>query len=75
MNKKTVAEMILGSSEVQEILMINRSRLNALINAGKLTPFKELKREALFWRPEVEKLRAEMILDTRTNLYKNGVSS
>jgi hypothetical protein len=70
MSKEKAANMILGSTDVQEVLMINRSRLKALVDAGKLTPMKELKRESLFWKPEVEKLKAEMMLDSRTNLYK-----
>lgn len=70
MVKKLMEDNILGSSDVQEMLMINRSRLAALVEAGKLEPIKELKREALFWLPDVEQLRKEMILDTRTNLYK-----
>jgi hypothetical protein len=70
MSKETAAGMIMGSTDVQEVLMINRSRLKALVDAGKLTPMKELKRESLFWKPEVEKLKAEMLLDSRTNLFK-----
>jgi hypothetical protein len=70
MSKEKAASMIMGSTDVQEVLMINRSRLKALVDAGKLTPMKELKRESLFWKPEVEKLKAEMMLDSRTNLYK-----
>jgi hypothetical protein len=72
MNKETAAMFILGSTDVQEMLMINRSRLSALVDAGKLTPFKELKRESLFWKPDVERLRLEMMKDSRTNLYKTG---
>lgn len=67
-----MANNILGSMDVQEMLMINRSRLAALVEAGQLKPIKELKREKLFWLPDVEKLRNEMKLDTRTNLYKQG---
>jgi hypothetical protein len=61
---------VLGSEEVQEILMVNRSRLSAIVKAGKLDPIKELKRESLFWLPDVLNLRNEMKKDTRTNLYK-----
>jgi hypothetical protein len=69
---KFVATNILGSLDVQEMLLVNRSRLAALVEAGNLTPIKELKREKLFWLPDVEKLKNEMMLDTRTNLYKQG---
>lgn len=71
MNKETVAMFVLGSAEAQEILMVNRQRLRALIEAGKLTPFKELKRESLFWKPDVEMLKQELALDPRSNLYKH----
>jgi hypothetical protein len=70
---KEVAAMFLGSNDVQEKLLINRSRLKALVDAGKLTPIKELKRECLFWLPDVEQLKKEMLQDSRTNLYKKGV--
>jgi predicted site-specific integrase-resolvase len=69
-NKLNVQDFILGSSEVQERLLVNRTRLKALVDAGKLKPVKELKREMLFWAPDVERLKNEMAKDTRTNLYK-----
>jgi hypothetical protein len=71
--EKFVATNILGSLDVQEMLLVNRSRLAALVEAGNLTPIKELKREKLFWLPDVEKLKSEMMLDTRTNLYKQDL--
>jgi len=61
---------ILGSHEVQEMLLINRQRLNVIVKNGKLKPIKELKNEKLFYKPDVEKLMQEMLLDSRTNLYK-----
>lgn len=72
MNKQTAAMFILGSNEVQEILMINRSRLKALVEAHKIIPFKELKREHLFWKPDVERLKNELLLDPRSNLAKQA---
>ena len=68
--KALLVENILGSHEVQDALCINRSRLNALVKGGKLNPIKELRSENIFWKPEVEKLMQEMLLDSRTNLYK-----
>jgi hypothetical protein len=68
--KKIIQDNLLGSNDVQEILLINRQRLRALVDAGKITPIKELKRESLFWLPEVNLLKKEMELDSRTNLYK-----
>lgn len=70
MTKDVLIENIMGSHDVQETLCINRSRLNALVIAGKLKPIKELKRESLFWKPDVELLRNEMMKDSRTNLFK-----
>lgn len=63
-------ENIMGSHEVQDTLCINRQRLNAIVKSGKLNPIKEMKNECLFWKPHVNKLMQEMLLDSRTNLYK-----
>jgi hypothetical protein len=76
MNREAIQKMLdsnlLGSNDVQEILLITRPRLKALVDCGKLNPIKELKRESLFWLPDVEALKKEMLLDSRTNLYKNA---
>ena len=69
-SKDDVKELILGSSEVQEMLMINRQRLNVMVLEGKLKPIKELKKEMLFWRPDVDSIKTEMLKNSRTNLYK-----
>lgn len=66
-----VGSDILGSEEVQDLLMINRSRLSAMVKAEKIKPIKELRKENLFWRPDVLALREELLKDTRTNLYKS----
>lgn len=73
MKKDQIAQMILGSTEVQEMLYINRSRLAALVEEGKLKPVKVLKKEKLFWLPEVEQFKKELLKDTRSNLYKREV--
>jgi hypothetical protein len=65
-----VFDNILGSHDVQDALCINRSRLKALIDEGKLSPVKELKNEKLFWKPQVDALREQMLKNERTNLYK-----
>lgn len=70
-----VAVNILGSQEVQDILKINRSRLGDLVKIGKLKPIKELKRENLFWLPDVLAVRNELVLDTRSNLYKFEITN
>lgn len=69
-----IQDNVLGSLEVQEMLLVTRVRLKALVDAGKLTPVKELKREYLFFLPEVLKLKQEMMKDSRTNLFKKGVN-
>jgi hypothetical protein len=70
MTKETLIANILGSNDVQEILCINRVRLKALVDEGKLVPVKQLKRESLFWKPDVDVLKEEMLQNSRTNLYK-----
>lgn len=65
---------VLGSNEVQEMLLVSRVRLKAMVDAGKLKPVKELRREYLFYLPEVEQLKKEMMKDSRTNLFKKGVN-
>lgn len=68
--KNFIQNNVMGSLEVQNYLLITRSRLKALVDADKLSPIKELKRESLFWFPDVDRLKTEMLSDTRTNLYK-----
>jgi hypothetical protein len=70
MEKELAAKMVLGSGEVQEMLLIGKSRLYALVEEGKLTPMKELKREYLFWLPDVEAFKQQLLLDSRSNLFK-----
>lgn len=72
MKKAEVAAKILGSTEVQEMLLINRSRLSALIKEGKLTPIKTFAKENVFWLPDVEKVAKEMMKNNKTNLYRQG---
>ena len=68
--KEMITANVLGSTDVQDALCINRSRLNALVKGGKLNPIKHLKNEHLFYKPDVDQLKREMQLDSRTNLYK-----
>ena len=70
MRKEIAAQMVLGSHEVQEMLFINRSRLNALVEEGKLVPMKQLKREYLFRLPDVENSKKQLMLDSRSNIFK-----
>lgn len=71
MKKESAAKMVLGSGEVQKMLFISKSRLKALVDEKKLPILKELKREYLFWLPDVEKLKQELLLDSRSNIYKH----
>lgn len=70
MKKEMFVENTLGSYDVQEILCIKRVRLKALVDSGKLSPMKQLKGETLFWKPDVDLLKEEMLKDSRSNLFK-----
>lgn len=72
MKMNEIQAAILGSQDVQDMLMISRTRLKALVDEGKIQVFKELQRERLFWLPEVEKVKKSMLKDTRSNLYKQN---
>ncbi|MEA0563494.1 helix-turn-helix transcriptional regulator [Lysinibacillus irui] len=51
---KLVQSEILTSSEVLEELQISRQSLNSLVKRGKLIPIKELPRDRMFLREDVE---------------------
>lgn len=51
---KLVQTEILTSSEVLEELQISRQSLNSLVKREKLVPIKELPRDRLFLREDVE---------------------
>ena len=51
---KLVQTEILTSSEVLEESQISRQSLNSLVKRGKLTPIKELPRDRMFLREDVE---------------------
>lgn len=70
MEMQNFIDNTLGSHDVQEILFINRSRLKALVDSGRLTPMKVLKGETLFWKPDVMAFRKELLKDSRSNLFK-----
>lgn len=79
MNRNEAAEFIqrniMGSTEAQAFLMVNRRRLSALVEAGKLTPIKKLKGENLFFLADLVQLKHQLINDPRSNLYKNTKNS
>ena len=45
---------VLTSSEVLEELQISRQALNSLVKRGKLAPIKELSRDKLFLKEDIE---------------------
>lgn len=68
--KDLLNDMILNTTDVTEVLLINRSRVKALVEAGKITPLKVLKNDSLFWLPDVVALKKELLKDSRSNLFK-----
>ena len=67
--KELITENIYGSTDVQEVLCVNRSRLNALVKGGKLNPIKQLKKENLFFKPEVDQLKREIMFYYINNIF------
>jgi len=51
---KLVQSEILTTSEVLEKLEISRQALNSLVKRGKLVPVKELSRDKLYLREDIE---------------------
>ncbi|MGE6516624.1 helix-turn-helix transcriptional regulator [Lysinibacillus sphaericus] len=51
---KLVQSEILTTSEVLEELQITRQALNSLVKRGKLVPVKELSRDKLYLREDIE---------------------
>ncbi|MGE7131170.1 helix-turn-helix transcriptional regulator [Lysinibacillus xylanilyticus] len=51
---KLVQSEILTTSEVIEELQISRQALNSLVKRGKLVPVKELSRDKLYLREDIE---------------------
>lgn len=51
---KLVQSDVLTTSEVIDELQISRQALNSLVKRGKLVPIKELSRDRLFLREDIE---------------------
>ena len=51
---KLVQSEILNTSEVLEELQISRQALNSLVKRGKIVPVKELSRDRLFLKEDIE---------------------
>ncbi|WP_346235749.1 helix-turn-helix domain-containing protein [Lysinibacillus telephonicus] len=56
---KYVKSEVLTSSEVLEVLGVSRQSLNSLVKRGKLVPIKELSRDKLFLREDIERRKEE----------------
>ncbi len=57
--EKFIVNEVLTSSEVLDLLGVTRQTLNSLVKRGKLKPVKELSREKLFLRHDVEERKRE----------------
>ncbi|MDA2654273.1 helix-turn-helix domain-containing protein [Bacillus bombysepticus] len=51
---------VLITAEAMEILGVNRSRMSALIKAGKLTPIKKLGNVSIFLKADIEAKKEEL---------------
>ncbi len=51
---------VLSTTEVAEILDVNKQRMSALINTERIIPVKKIGRTSLFLRQDVESLKREL---------------
>ncbi|CAI6273996.1 helix-turn-helix domain-containing protein [Bacillus subtilis] len=51
---------VLSTTEVAEILNVNKQRMSALINTERIVPVKKIGRTSLFLRQDVETLKKEL---------------
>ncbi|MCY8488740.1 helix-turn-helix domain-containing protein [Bacillus atrophaeus] len=51
---------VLSTTEVAEILNVNKQRMSALINTERIIPVKKIGRTSLFLRQDVETLKKEL---------------
>lgn len=51
---------VLSTTEVAEILNVNKQRMSALINTERIIPVKKIGRTSLFLRQDVEALKKEL---------------
>ncbi|MEY8820797.1 helix-turn-helix domain-containing protein [Bacillus subtilis] len=51
---------VLSTTEVAEILNVNKQRMSALINTERIIPVKKIGRTSLFLRQDVESLKKEL---------------
>ncbi|PGV31474.1 DNA-binding protein [Bacillus cereus] len=53
-------EEVLITAEAMEILDVNRSRMSAMVKAGKLTPIKKLGNVSIFLKSDIEAKKEEL---------------
>ncbi|PEP92429.1 DNA-binding protein [Bacillus wiedmannii] len=51
---------VLITAEAMEILNVNRSRMSAMVKAGKLTPIKKLGNVSIFIKADIEAKKEEL---------------
>ncbi|MEC1663364.1 helix-turn-helix domain-containing protein [Bacillus halotolerans] len=51
---------VLSTTEVAEILDVNKQRMSALLNTERIIPVKKIGRTSLFLRQDVESLKKEL---------------
>ncbi|HDR4907004.1 DNA-binding protein [Bacillus thuringiensis] len=51
---------VLTTSEAMQILDVNRSRMSALVKAGKLSPVKKTSNVSLFLKSDIESKKEEL---------------
>ena len=55
-----IREEVLITAEAMEILDVNRSRMSAMVKAGKLTPIKKLVNVSIFLKSDIEAKKEEL---------------
>ncbi|WP_423249739.1 helix-turn-helix domain-containing protein, partial [Bacillus cereus] len=56
----SIREEVLITAEAMEILDVNRSRMSAMVKAGKLTPIKKLGNVSIFLKSDIEAKKEEL---------------
>lgn len=67
--RRYIAEQVLTSTDVMEILNVSRQRLNDMLKQGKFEPFKSQKATKLFFREDIERA----LPDLEYNRKKHGL--
>lgn len=58
--RKIAEEVVLTAPETAHVLGVTTQRLHTLVKQGRLTPLKVSNRVAVYFRPDVERLAAEL---------------